>query len=214
MERPGTVALPLANSETRTIRFPPQARRCHLPRPLAHGGCIGLARAKTIPRHDHPAHDEFPARPSRPLKRVEFAATAETATPEFPFLLTTGRTFCQFNAGTMTMRTPNATLRESDTLDLAPSDAERLGLRDGDRVRVRSRHREAFIGVRRDPRVKPGELFATFHAAEVLLNQLTGPHRDNVVMTPDYKVVAVRVARISESEDESVAACAPATVGG
>ena len=41
----------------------------------------------------------------------------------------------------------------------------------------------------------PGELFATFHAAEVFLNQLTSPHRDNVVMTPEYKVVAVAVER-------------------
>ena len=126
---------------------------------------------------------------------MEFAATTETTTAEFPFLLTTGRTLYQFNAGTMTMRTPNATLRATDTLDIAAIDAERLGLRDGDRVRVRSRHGEAFIGLRVDARVKPGELFATFHAAEVFLNQLTSPHRDRVVMTPEYKVVAVTVER-------------------
>jgi formate dehydrogenase major subunit len=43
--------------------------------------------------------------------------------------------------------------------------------------------------------VKPGELFATFHAAEVFLNNLTSPHRDHVVMTPEYKVVAVTIER-------------------
>jgi len=52
------------------------------------------------------------------------------------------------------------------------------------------------IPLRRDERVKPGELFATFHAAEVFLNQLTSPHRDNVVMTPEYKVVAVNVEKL------------------
>jgi formate dehydrogenase major subunit len=44
-----------------------------------------------------------------------------------------------------------------------------------------------------DSRVKPGQLFATFHAAEVFLNNLTSPHRDKVVMTPEYKVVAVSI---------------------
>ena len=152
------------------------------------------------PNEDHPGTailhtTSFPHGHRAPLKLVEFMATTETATPEFPFLLTTGRTLYQFNAGTMTMRTPNATLRETDTLDIAPAEAQRLDLRDGDRVRVRSRHGEAHIPLRIDSRVKPGELFATFHAAEVFLNQLTSPHRDNVVMTPEYKVVAVSVEK-------------------
>lgn len=95
----------------------------------------------------------------------------------------------------MTMRTPNATLRETDTLDIALANAARLKLADGDHVRVRSRHGEAVIPLRLDTRVKPGELFATFNATEVFLNYLTSPHRDNVVMTPEYNVVAVNVEK-------------------
>jgi len=152
------------------------------------------------PGEDHPGTtilhmDTFPHGQRAPLKCVEFAVSAEATTAEFPFLLTTGRTLYQFNAGTMTMRTPNATLRGTDTLDISPADAGRLDLNNGDRVRVRSRHGESIIPLRLDARVKPGELFATFHAAEVFLNQLTSPHRDNVVMTPEYKVVAVTVER-------------------
>lgn len=162
---------------------------------LEHGGLQW-----PCPSEEHPGttilHAEsFPHGQRAPLKRVEFSATTETTTAEFPFLLTTGRTLYQFNAGTMTRRTPNATLRETDTLDIAPADAARLKLRDGDRVRVHSRHGEADIPLRIDARVKPGELFATFHAAEVFLNQLTSPHRDSVVMTPEYKVVAVSVEK-------------------
>jgi formate dehydrogenase major subunit len=152
------------------------------------------------PGEEHPGtpilHTEsFPHGQRAPLKRVEFEATHETLTAEFNFLLTTGRTLYQFNAGTMTSRTPNGTLRPTDTLDMAPIDAGRLDLRNGDRVRVRSRHGEAVIPLRVDARVKPGELFATFHAAEVFLNHLTGPHRDAIVMTPEYKVVAVSVQK-------------------
>ena len=162
---------------------------------IEHGGlqwpCPGEEHPGTTILHT----ESFPHGARAPLKRVEFAATTETTNVEFPFLLTTGRTLYQFNAGTMTMRTPNATLRATDTLDIAGADAERLGLRSGDCVRVRSRHGEATIGVRLDARMKPGELFATFHAAEVFLNQLTSPQRDRVVMTPEYKVVAVSVAK-------------------
>jgi predicted molibdopterin-dependent oxidoreductase YjgC len=46
-----------------------------------------------------------------------------------------------------------------------------------------------------DPRVKAGELFATFHGRETGLNRLTGRGRDKQAMTPEYKVVAVRVER-------------------
>jgi formate dehydrogenase major subunit len=126
---------------------------------------------------------------------VDFIATPETTTPEFPFLLTTGRTLYQFNAGTMTMRTLNTRLRGADTLDMAPDDATRLNLPDAATVRVRSRHGEVALPLRIDPRIKPGELFATFHAVDIDLNRLTGPHRDMGAMTPEYKVVAVNVSR-------------------
>jgi formate dehydrogenase major subunit len=152
------------------------------------------------PTEDHPGTailhtGSFPPGPRAPLKCVEFEATTEMPNEKFPFLLTTGRTLYQFNAGTMTMRTPNRQLRETDTLDLAPADARRLGMRNGDKVRVRSRHGEVLMPVKVDSRVKPGELFATFHAAEVFLNNLTSPQRDRSVMTPEYKVVAVNLER-------------------
>ncbi|HXG46730.1 MAG TPA: formate dehydrogenase subunit alpha, partial [Methylomirabilota bacterium] len=160
---------------------------------LEHGGLQW-----PCPTEDHPGtpilhRETFPHGPQAALQCVEFIATDETLTDEFPFLLTTGRTLYQFNAGTMTGRTPNARLRVSDTLDVAPEDARRLGLRDAERVRVRSRHGTAALPVRIDPRVKPGELFASFHDVETFVNRLTGPHRDRCVMTPEYKVVAVRV---------------------
>ena len=49
--------------------------------------------------------------------------------------------------------------------------------------------------LRIDPRVKAGELFATFHADDAGVNRLTGQGRDKQVMTPEYKVVAVRIEK-------------------
>jgi formate dehydrogenase major subunit len=43
--------------------------------------------------------------------------------------------------------------------------------------------------------VKPGELFATFHTADVFLNHVIGSRRDRFTDTPEYKVTAVRVER-------------------
>jgi formate dehydrogenase major subunit len=154
------------------------------------------------PTEDHPGstvlHTEsFPSGPRAPLKRIDFTASTETTSLEFPFLLTTGRTLYQFNAGTMTMRTPNIELRSTDTLNISAGDAARLDVCDGERVRVRSHYGEVLVPIRIKESVKPGELFATFHTTNVFLNRLVGPGRDDVVNTPEYKVVAVQIEKIS-----------------
>jgi formate dehydrogenase major subunit len=110
-------------------------------------------------------------------------------------LLTTGRALHQFNAGTMTRRTRHASLHPRDTLSICSEDARRLGVEDGERVRIRSRYGEAVLPVHLDAGMKPGQLFATFHTGEAFLNRVTGPHRDAHTGTPEYKVTAVNIGR-------------------
>lgn len=153
------------------------------------------------PDETHPGtvrlHTEsFAHGPRAALRRIGFTPSPETRTEEFPFVLMTGRRLYQFNAGTMTQRTPNAVLQPGDWLDMAPADAKRLGLEDGARVRVRSRHGEAVLPLRCAEGLRTGELFTTFHTAEVFINEVLGPHRDGITHTPDYKVTAVRVERV------------------
>lgn len=150
------------------------------------------------PSEDHPGtevlHAEtFPVGKCAALRRIEYKATPEITNKEYPFLLTTGRTLYQFNAGTMTMRTRNKLLRPTDYLDISCEDARSLGLQDGDEVHLQSRYGEALVPVRISPCVKPGELFATFHTANVFLNYVTSLHRDSYVKAPEYKVTAVRL---------------------
>jgi formate dehydrogenase major subunit len=152
------------------------------------------------PDEAHPGttilHTEtFPGSKTAPLQCIEYRESTEARVPEFPLVLTTGRTLYHFNAGTMTMRTPNRELRRTDTLDISPADAARLGLADGESVRVTSRQGAAVLPLRIDPRVKEGELFATFHADDAGVNRLTGQGRDKHAMTPEYKVVAVRIEK-------------------
>jgi formate dehydrogenase major subunit len=153
------------------------------------------------PSEDHPGttllHAEtFPQGKRAALQRIEFHPTRETPDHDFPFLLNTGRTLYQFNAGTMTMRTKNTQLRSTDALEISPDDAGSLSLIDGQKVRIRSRYGEAVLPVTINTGMPPGELFATFHTAEVFLNNVTGPARDTYVGAPEYKVTAVRIEKI------------------
>jgi formate dehydrogenase major subunit len=153
------------------------------------------------PSEDHPGtkvlHTEKPS-PDHlfSLRRISYQPTKEVTTKDYPFLLTTGRTLYQFNAGTMTSRTRNSELRREDCLDISADDAKRLEIRDDERVCVRSRYGSAVLPARISRTVKEGELFATFHSPHVFLNFVTSPMRDSLVGTPEYKVTAVRVEKL------------------
>jgi formate dehydrogenase major subunit len=172
-------------------------------------GAVGMPYARLdegglqwpCPSEDHPGtailHTEhFAGAPRARLSCISQLPPAERITDRYPFLLSTGRSLYQFNAGTMTGRTDNTKLRPSDLLDISPVDACAAGIRDGDRVRVVTQYGSAELPARLSDTVPPGQLFATFHTAEVFLNAVTGPHRDTVVGTPEYKVTAARVERV------------------
>lgn len=76
---------------------------------------------------------------------------------------------------------------------MAPADAERLAVHEGALVRLVRRHGAATLPVNLNPAVKPGELFTTFHQAELFLNHVTSAQRDGYVGAPEYKVTAVRL---------------------
>src|SRR5579883_1044095 len=125
------------------------------------------------------------------LRCIEHAPTPEQPSADLPFVLGTGRSLYQFNAGTMTMRMRNRDLRPTDRLDVSASDAARLGLVEGQRVRVRSRYGEAVLPAHVDDAVRPGELFATFNDPARDVNALTGREVDPLTGTPEYKITAV-----------------------
>lgn len=159
------------------------------------------------PVEDHPGTEvmhvkSFPVGKKAALRRISYRPTEEKVDEEFPFLMITGRTLHQFNAGTMTMRTPNIKLRPTDFLEITPADAKQLDLHDGERVLVQSRYGSASLPIRITARVRPGELFATFHDAAVFLNRVTGPHRDRYVKSPEYKVTAVRIVSLDDRRHE------------
>jgi formate dehydrogenase major subunit len=150
------------------------------------------------PTEDHPGtailHEHAFGRGARAaLACVGYVPTSEQVTEQYPMLLVTGRTLHQFNAGTMTMRTANSALYPRDTLEMHPTDAERIGLGEGQQAEVSSRYGSAVLAIAISERVAPGELFATFHTPAAFVNRLTGLQVDADADTPEYKVTAVRV---------------------
>jgi formate dehydrogenase major subunit len=149
------------------------------------------------PDESHPGtpilHGMGPADGRTAFQCIAWEPTAEVCSERYPFALITGRTLYQFNAGTMTARSGLDRLRPFDVLDVSPEDSERLGLHEGARVRVISRYGEAVLPVHISRQVPAGHLFATFHRAQPLVNALTGPYRDIVTSTPEYKITAVTI---------------------
>jgi formate dehydrogenase major subunit len=150
------------------------------------------------PTENHPGTavlhaDQFPIGKRAVLRSIEYLPTTEQVQPDFPLLLITGRSLYQFNAGTMSMRTPNRQLRPTDLLDISVEDARRFGVCNGDEVHVISRHGEVVLPVHVTDSIRAGELFATFQDPRRMLNLNTGPYRDSRTSTPEYKVTAVRI---------------------
>jgi formate dehydrogenase major subunit len=161
---------------------------------LDHGGLQWPCTSETHPGSGVLYEQGFPAGRVT-LRCPELQAAEDIVDGEYPFILTTGRTLYQFNAGTMTARTDNQQLRPADTLDIGPADARIVGVGTGDIVRVVSRNGEAVMPVRVTDSVPPGILFATFHTTQAFVNRVTSDIQDPVG-TPEYKVTPVRLERV------------------
>lgn len=165
---------------------------------LEHGGlqwpCPDEAHPGTSLLHE----GAFTSGPRAALRCIAHTPTAQRPSPEYPLVLNTGRSLFQFNAGTMTMRTRNRAFRSTDRLDMSPADAERLGLHEGESVRVRSPYGHAVLPLHLSDLVARGEVFATFNDPKTWVNAVTGGGRDNRTETPELKVTAVAVERAEE----------------
>ena len=132
-----------------------------------------------------------------PFSAVEHAPPIDVLTDEFPIRLTTGRRLESFNTGVQTGGYTSP-LRRSESLDIHPEDAYRLGIEDGEVVRVVSRRGAIETPVRFDLTLRPGLTFMTFHFQnEVATNILTIDATDPKSGTAEFKAAAIRVEKIA-----------------
>jgi formate dehydrogenase major subunit len=144
--------------------------------------------------------------PPAPFNVVEHVPPVDELSDEFPIRLTTGRRLDSYNTGVQSggYRSP---LRRRESLCLSPEDLERLGVDDGELVKVTSRRGSVFAPVRVDQTLRPGLAFMTLHFPdEVETNVLTIDATDPKSGTAEFKASAIRVDRLSDAERSGQAA--------
>lgn len=127
-----------------------------------------------------------------------YKKTSESPTPEYPFVLTTGRVLEQWHTGTMTNRIKE--LKQSSgpaVIEMSRHDAERLMIVNGDRVALQSRYGLLEGQVRVTSSLKRGVLFASFYDAKLMINRIVADHVDPISKQPEYKVTAVKLWKVS-----------------
>jgi predicted molibdopterin-dependent oxidoreductase YjgC len=125
---------------------------------------------------------------------VEYLPPAELPDAEYPFIMNTGRQMYHWHTGTMSRRSRGLDSREPvPIVELNPGDAARMGIRDGDTVRISSRRGSMLIGSRISDRQAPGQVFVPFHFREAAANLLTNPALDPYAKIAEFKVSAVSV---------------------
>lgn len=123
---------------------------------------------------------------------------AEVPDRAYPFWLNTGRVLEHWHTGSLTRRIPilhQAVPRAY--VELHPDDAERLGVRSGDNVRLTSRRGAIVLPAAIDTRGRParGQVFVPFFDEQALINELTLDAYCPISAQPDYKKCAVRVEK-------------------
>jgi formate dehydrogenase alpha subunit len=155
------------------------------------------------PTADHPGtrflyEESFPLGKARFIPALQTVEAAELPDADFPFLLNTGRLLYHWHGGTLTRRVQGL-LELAPRLEVAlhPSDARRLGVDTGARLRISSRRGELTGYARVTEAVRPGAVFVPFvKLAESAANFLTNAALDPGSKIPEYKVCAVRVERL------------------
>ena len=124
---------------------------------------------------------------------------AEKPDAEYPFWLSTGRVLEHWHTGTMTRRVKELyRAYPYATVMMHPRDAERLGIKTGDKVRVTSRRGSlvayAEVGGRCVP--QEGMVFIPFFDEDVMVNVLTLDAFCPISKEADFKKCAVKVEKV------------------
>jgi formate dehydrogenase major subunit len=128
------------------------------------------------------------------LVPAEWLPAKELPSPDYPFVLNTGRLLEHWHTGSMTRRSfaLDAIAPQAEVY-LSPVDAAELGIDDGGMARVSSRRGTIVLAVRVSHREARGNCFIPFHFREAAANLLTIDEIDPVGKIPEFKFCAVRI---------------------
>ncbi|HLU46861.1 MAG TPA: molybdopterin oxidoreductase family protein [Planctomycetota bacterium] len=145
---------------------------------------------------------------------VEWRPAAEETDDDYPLVLTTGRVVAHYLSGTQSRRIgPLQGQTPQPYCEMHPKLAERLGVSDGDFVRVESRRGAITVRALVVRTIRPDTVFVPYHwPVDRAANNLTVRALDPVSRIPEYKVCAVR-ARIVPGPDDATATLRPEAGG-
>ncbi len=152
------------------------------------------------PAPEHPGTrflyaESFPRGKGKFVPAVQTREAAELPDADYPLILNTGRLLYHWHGGTITRRVPGlVALAPRLEVMIHPADAGRVGVGDGEPVRVTSRRGELAGLARVTDAVRPGAIFVPFvKLDESAANFLTNSASDPMSKIPEYKVCAVRI---------------------
>ncbi len=156
------------------------------------------------PAEDHPGTPRlFTERFAHPDGRarmfaIEHRPPAEEPGGDYPFRLTTGRVVYHYLSGNQTRRLDFLNSQAPEPwVEIHPQAAERLGIADGERVRVRTARGAMELKALVTPTIRPDTLFIPFHYGHrQAVNQLTNPAVEPTVKIPEYKAAAAAIERL------------------
>lgn len=131
---------------------------------------------------------------------------AELPDDDFPLVLNTGRLQHQWHTLTKTGKVPALNKLNPDPfVEIHPLDAERLAIKPGNRVQIRSRRGVAVLPAVLSDRVRPGNCFAPFHWSDVFgeelaVNAVTSDAVDAISLQPAFKYCAVALQVLPSPE--------------
>jgi len=123
---------------------------------------------------------------------------AEPPDAEYPYVLSTGRVLEHWHTGTMTMKAEELRRAYPEAfVEVNPADARKLGVKNGDPLRITSRRGECVIKARVVDMPQPGMVFVPFHwdDEQSFINRVTIDAYDPGSKQPEFKICAVKLSK-------------------
>lgn len=132
---------------------------------------------------------------------AEYVPSAELPDEEYPFIMMTGRILYHYNTRAMTGKTPGLMEKAGHSfIEINTEDAARLGIADGEKVRVSSRRGSIVSTARVGEKVSPKETWMPFHFPDGNANVLTNAALDKYARIPEYKVCAIKIEKLEQKD--------------
>jgi formate dehydrogenase major subunit len=125
----------------------------------------------------------------------EFEGTEEVRSEKYPFILTTFRSPYQFLTGEMSGKSKKLSKLSEEFCFINAKDAKKLKIKNGEKVKITSSVGSLIARVKIDNRFPSGIVGMHFHSKKLLVNKLFPTRFDEETMTPNFKLVAVKIEK-------------------